>query len=105
MKYIILIKKPPIGVYKRAVIISTNVAEASLTIPLLKIVVDIGLSKVNKFDRESETFSLNIEEISESSRLQRKGRVGRSSRSSIIYIIKELEKIMLLNIRLIKNLQ
>lgn len=79
-------KKAPIGVYKRAVIISTNVAEASLTIPLLKIVVDIGLSKVNKFDRETETFSLNTEEISESSRLQRKGRVGRSSSGVVYYI-------------------
>ena len=37
------------GIYKRAVIIATNVAEASITLNSLKYVVDNGYSKVNKF--------------------------------------------------------
>lgn len=72
------------GTYKRAVIIATNVAEASITIESLKYVVDTGYSKVNRFDIILDTSTINIEKISESSRIQRKGRVGRV-REGIVY--------------------
>ena len=62
--------------YDRAVIIATNVAEASITIKRLKFVVDNGYSKENKYNPLLGP-SLQVDEISESSRIQRKGRVGR----------------------------
>lgn len=69
-------KTVPNNLYDRAVIIATNVAEASITIKRLKFVVDNGYSKENTFD-EILGPSLKIQEISESSRIQRRGRVGR----------------------------
>ncbi|ADO67151.1 putative RNA helicase [Cafeteria roenbergensis virus] len=69
-------KSVPNNLYDRAVIIATNVAEASLTIKRLRFVIDNGYSKEKTFD-EINGESLQIQEISESSRVQRKGRVGR----------------------------
>ena len=74
------------GTYKRAIIIATNVAEASITIPRLKYVIDTGYAKVMSFDKRKNTSSLDIELISESSRLQRKGRVGRKSSGTVYYM-------------------
>jgi len=77
------------GTYKRAIIIATNVAEASITIPSLKFVVDTGYSKVNRYNIMTDSSSINIEMISESSRIQRRGRVGRSSEGSVFYTYKK----------------
>ena len=74
------------GTYKRAVIVATNVAEASITIPSLKFVVDTGYSKVNRYDIMSDTSTISIEMITEGSRVQRKGRVGRVSNGTVYYI-------------------
>ena len=72
--------------FKRAVIIATNVAEASITIPNLKFVIDNGYSKQNNFIY-SKGDSLLVEEmISNSSRVQRKGRVGRISDGTVYYL-------------------
>jgi len=76
----------PDGSYQRAVIIATNVAEASITINTLKFVVDIGYSKVNSFNPNTRLTQLNVEKIAEASRVQRKGRVGRVS-DGIAYFI------------------
>jgi hypothetical protein len=65
------------NIYKRAIIIATNVAEASVTIPDLFYVVDNGYAKVKKFIPELNLEKLEIQKISEASRIQRKGRVGR----------------------------
>lgn len=73
------------GTYKRAVIIATNVAEASITIKSLKYVVDIGYSKVNRYDEIIDSFNMNIEKISESSRMQRRGRVGRVAEGTVYF--------------------
>jgi len=69
----------PEGIYKRAIIIATNVAEASITIETLKFVVDNGFAKVNAYDKETGLTKLQVEKIAEASRIQRKGRVGRVS--------------------------
>jgi len=69
----------PDGIYKRAIIIATNVAEASITIETLKFVVDNGFAKVNAYDKETGLTKLQVEKIAEASRIQRKGRVGRVS--------------------------
>ena len=72
--------------YKRAIIVATNVAEASITINSLKFIVDTGYAKVNEFNLESRLTQLNIEEIAEASRVQRKGRIGRVS-DGIAYFV------------------
>jgi hypothetical protein len=76
----------PLGTYRRAIIIATNVAEASITINSLKYVVDNGYSKVNKYKPKVNISSLEIEEISEASRIQRKGRVGRVGDGIVYYM-------------------
>lgn len=63
--------------YKRAVIIATNVAEASITIDTLRYVVDTGFNKKPIYEIETGLSVIKNTPISESSRLQRKGRVGR----------------------------
>ena len=72
--------------YTRAVIIATNVAEASITISTLEYVIDTGYSKVNKFNHLTGGSSIELLKINESSRLQRKGRVGRVSDGTVYYI-------------------
>jgi hypothetical protein len=74
------------GTYKRAIIVATNVAEASITIDSLKFIVDTGYAKVNLFNDNNGLTQLNIEQITESSRIQRKGRIGRVS-DGIAYFI------------------
>lgn len=86
----------PKNTYKRAVIIATNVAEASVTIDGLKFVVDNGYAKVNIYNKESKQGELVVQMISEASRLQRKGRVGRTDSGSVWYLYQKgaREKIM-----------
>ena len=61
----------------RRVIVSTNVAETSLTIPRIRFVVDTGLARLNRFNPRTQTQRLPIEAISQSSAEQRAGRCGR----------------------------
>ena len=82
-------KNVPKGLYKRAIIIATNVAEASITISGLKFVVDNGYAKVNKFDEVKNKTNLLIEKISEASRVQRRGRVGRIASGTVYYLYKK----------------
>ena len=77
------------NIYKRVIIIATNVAEASITLPDLRYVVDNGYTKVNVLDNIFDTQKLIIDEIAESSRLQRKGRVGRVADGTVYYMYKK----------------
>ena len=61
----------------RRVIVSTNVAETSLTIPRIRFVVDAGLARLNRYNPRTRTQRLPIEAISRSSADQRSGRCGR----------------------------
>lgn len=61
----------------RKIIVSTNVAETSLTIPGIKYVVDTGLARILRYLPRTRTTSLPISPISQSSADQRKGRCGR----------------------------
>jgi hypothetical protein len=79
----------PDGIYTRAIIVATNVAEASVTIPRLEYVIDNGYAKEASYNEETYSTSLNIEMISEASRVQRKGRVGRISDGSVYYMYKK----------------
>ena len=64
---------------KRKIIVSTNLAETSLTIEGVKIVIDTGLAKKHRFDPYRKINVLLTEPISKSSAKQRAGRAGRLS--------------------------
>jgi len=72
--------------YNRFIIISTNIAEASITIPSLKYVIDVGKVKINKYDYVKRNSELILNDISESSRKQRRGRVGRKSEGTVYFL-------------------
>jgi len=61
----------------RKVILSTNIAETSLTIPGIRYVVDTGLARMKRFHPSTRTERLPIEPISRASATQRAGRAGR----------------------------
>lgn len=62
---------------KRRVIIATNVAETSITIPRIRYVIDTGLARISHYNPRNRTKRLPVEEISQSSANQRAGRAGR----------------------------
>ena len=61
----------------RMIVVSTNVAETSLTIPNIRIVIDSGREKRKVFDSASSVSSIETGFISRASALQRRGRAGR----------------------------
>ncbi|MBW2607956.1 MAG: ATP-dependent RNA helicase HrpA [Deltaproteobacteria bacterium] len=61
----------------RKIIIATNVAETSITIPGIRYVVDTGLARISQYTPRSRTTALPVKPISRSSADQRKGRCGR----------------------------
>ena len=61
----------------RKIIVATNVAETSITIPGIRYVVDTGLARISQYLPRSRTTSLPVVPISRSSADQRKGRCGR----------------------------
>lgn len=61
----------------RRVIVATNVAETSITLPNIRYVVDGGLARVARYDPERGVNALHIEPISQASADQRAGRAGR----------------------------
>jgi ATP-dependent helicase HrpB len=62
----------------RKVIVATNVAETSLTIPGVRAVVDAGLARIARFDAHRGIDTLLVEPISQASAEQRAGRAGRT---------------------------
>ena len=64
---------------RRKIVVSTNVAETSVTIDGIRHVVDSGVARVARYDSERGIQTLFIEEISRASADQRKGRAGRTA--------------------------
>ena len=62
---------------QRRIILATNVAETSLTIPGIVYVVDAGYARLNRYDTRTGVTRLKVETISRASADQRKGRAGR----------------------------
>jgi ATP-dependent helicase HrpA len=62
---------------QQKIIVATNIAETSLTIPGIKYVIDAGLARILDYNPRSQTTGLPIRPISRSSAEQRKGRCGR----------------------------
>lgn len=69
------IEPAPAG--KRKVVLATNIAETSLTIDGVRVVVDAGLARVPRFDPGSGMTRLDTQRISRASATQRAGRAGR----------------------------
>jgi ATP-dependent helicase HrpA len=61
----------------RRIILSTNVAETSVTLPGIRYVVDSGLARLNRYNPRTQVQRLQIEPVSQASANQRKGRCGR----------------------------
>jgi ATP-dependent helicase HrpA len=64
---------------RRRVVLATNVAETSLTVPGIKYVVDAGTARISRYSPRSKVQRLPIEAISQASANQRSGRAGRTS--------------------------
>jgi ATP-dependent helicase HrpA len=64
---------------QRRVVLATNVAETSLTVPGIRYVVDTGLARISRYSARTKVQRLPIEAISKASANQRKGRCGRLS--------------------------
>ena len=62
---------------QRKIIVATNVAETSITIPGIKYVVDSGLARISRYSPRTRTTALPVVPVSKSSCDQRKGRSGR----------------------------
>jgi ATP-dependent helicase HrpA len=77
------------GSQKRKIVVATNIAETSLTIPGIRFVIDTGLSRMSRYSPQSRTRRLPIEEISQSSADQRKGRSGRVAEGVCIRLYSE----------------
>ena len=64
---------------ERRVILATNVAETSLTVPGIRYVIDSGLARISRYSVRGKVQRLPIEPISQASAQQRSGRCGRES--------------------------
>ena len=62
---------------QRRIILTTNVAETSLTVPRIHYVIDSGLARVSRYSSRSKIQGLLVEGISQAAANQRKGRCGR----------------------------
>ncbi|MEI9866000.1 MAG: ATP-dependent RNA helicase HrpA [Limisphaerales bacterium] len=62
---------------RRKIVVATNIAETSLTIPGIRYVIDSGLARISRYNPRTRTKRLPVEPVSQSSANQRKGRSGR----------------------------
>lgn len=74
---------------QRKIILSTNVAETSLTVPGIRYVIDSGVARVSRYSYRSKLQRLPIEAISKASADQRKGRCGRVAEGLCIRLYAE----------------
>jgi ATP-dependent helicase HrpA len=73
----------------RRVVLATNVAETSLTVPGIKYVIDPGTARISRYSSRLKVQRLPIEPISQASANQRKGRCGRTSDGICIRLYSE----------------
>ncbi len=74
---------------RRKIVVATNIAETSLTIPGIRYVVDTGLARIPFYNASSSTAGLPVRPISRSSADQRKGRCGRVENGICIRLYSE----------------
>ena len=73
----------------RRVVLATNIAETSLTVPQIRYVIDAGLARISRFSNKTKVQRLPIERISKASAAQRAGRAGRTSPGIAIRLFSE----------------
>lgn len=74
---------------KRRIVLSTNVAETSITVPGIHYVVDTGLARVKRYSYRNKVDQLLIEPVSQASANQRSGRCGRVANGVCIRLYSE----------------
>lgn len=74
---------------KRRIVLATNVAETSLTVPGIKYVIDSGVARISRYSWRSKIQRLPIERVSQASADQRKGRCGRVMEGICIRLYEE----------------
>jgi ATP-dependent helicase HrpA len=75
----------------RRIVLATNVAETSLTVPGIKYVIDPGTARVSRYSHRTKVQRLPIEPVSQASANQRKGRCGRTSDGICIRLYTEAD--------------
>jgi len=75
----------------RRIVLATNVAETSLTVPGIRFVVDTGLARVKRYSYRNKVEQLQVESIAQSAANQRAGRCGRVSAGVCIRLFDEQE--------------
>ncbi|MEU8974991.1 ATP-dependent RNA helicase HrpA [Streptomyces monashensis] len=73
----------------RRIVLATNVAETSLTVPGIKYVIDPGSARISRYSHRTKVQRLPIEPVSQASANQRKGRCGRTSDGICIRLYSE----------------
>ncbi|WP_433451236.1 ATP-dependent RNA helicase HrpA [Streptomyces sp. CA-142005] len=73
----------------RRIVLATNVAETSLTVPGIKYVIDPGFARISRYSHRTKVQRLPIEAVSQASANQRKGRCGRTSDGICIRLYSE----------------
>ena len=76
---------------ERRVVLATNVAETSLTVPGIKYVIDPGTARISRYSHRLKVQRLPIEPVSQASANQRKGRCGRTSDGVCIRLYSEAD--------------
>ncbi len=74
---------------RRRVILATNVAETSLTVPGIRYVIDSGLARISRYSPRGKVQRLHVERISRASADQRMGRCGREAEGICIRLYSE----------------
>ena len=74
---------------RRRVILATNVAETSLTVPGIRYVIDTGTARISRYSARTKIQQLPIEAISQASAQQRSGRAGRTAPGIAIRLYSE----------------
>jgi ATP-dependent helicase HrpA len=77
--------------FTRRVVLATNVAETSLTVPGIRYVIDPGTARISRYSRGTKVQRLPIEPISQASANQRKGRCGRLADGICIRLYSEAD--------------
>lgn len=75
----------------RRIVLATNVAETSLTVPGIKYVIDPGTARISRYSHRTKVQRLPVEPISQASANQRKGRCGRISEGVCIRLYSEAD--------------
>ncbi len=82
---------PVASSFTRRVVLATNVAETSLTVPGIRYVIDPGTARISRYSRGTKVQRLPIEPVSQASANQRKGRCGRVADGICIRLYSEAD--------------